>query len=424
MGGPPWGKIESMKAVPWIEQKSELTLSASQKQAIETVLKYKLSIITGGPGVGKTTIVKSLLNLFRAKRLSVSLCAPTGRAAKRLTESTGLTAKTIHRLLAFDSATFSFKHHQDNPLPIDVLVVDESSMIDTTLLFHLLKAVPDHAALIFIGDIDQLPSVGSGAVLLDMITSNVIPTVRLTEIFRQAASSKIIVNAHRINQGKMPLPNETADSDFYTIYADTPEEIHDQLLSLVAERLPQYANCHPITDIQVLTPMNRGGLGVWSLNASLQKSLNGDSGPKITRYGLTIAPGDKVIQTVNNYDKDVYNGDIGFVTRIDLEKNAVKILFDQRTLEYDFNDLDEISLAYAISIHKSQGSEFPVIVMPLAMQHYMLLARNLLYTGVTRGRKLVVLIGEKKAIGMAVNNNREQQRLTKLRDRLKELMAE
>jgi exodeoxyribonuclease V alpha subunit len=297
-------------------------------------------------------------------------------------------------------------------------------MIDTTLLFHLLKAVPDHAALIFIGDIDQLPSVGSGAVLLDMITSNVIPTVRLTEIFRQAASSKIIVNAHRINQGKMPLPNETADSDFYTIYADTPEEIHDQLLSLVAERLPQYANCHPITDIQVLTPMNRGGLGVWSLNASLQKSLNGDSGPKITRYGLTIAPGDKVIQTVNNYDKDVYNGDIGFVTRIDLEKNAVKILFDQRTLEYDFNDLDEISLAYAISIHKSQGSEFPVIVMPLAMQHYMLLARNLLYTGVTRGRKLVVLIGEKKAIGMAVNNNREQQRLTKLRDRLKELMAE
>jgi exodeoxyribonuclease V alpha subunit len=255
---------------------------------------------------------------------------------------------------------------------------------------------------------------------MDMIRSGVVPTVRLTEIFRQAASSKIIVNAHRINRGEVPLPNESLDSDFYTIYAETPEEIHDQLIGLVSDRLPQYTGCHPVTDIQVLTPMNRGGLGSWSLNVALQKRLNGDSEPKVTRYGLTLAPGDKVIQTVNNYDKEVFNGDIGFVTRIDLEESLVKVSFDQRVVEYDFNDLDEMSLAYAISIHKSQGSEFPVVVMPLSTQHYMLLARNLLYTGVTRGKQLVVLIGEKKAISMAVKNNRENKRLTKLADRLRE----
>ncbi len=418
-GYPPWGKIDIIKAIPWVEEKSGLQLSDSQKKAIEVALKYKLSIITGGPGVGKTTIVKSLLRVLQAKRMSVALCAPTGRAAKRLTESTGLSAKTIHRLLAFDPTSFSFNHHQENPLPIDVLIVDESSMIDTVLLYHLLKAIPNHAALIFIGDIDQLPSVGSGAVLMDMIRSGMIPTARLTEIFRQAAHSRIIVNAHRINKGEMPLPNESSESDFYTIYADTPKEIHDQLIELVAVRLPQYTGFHPVNDIQVLSPMNRGGLGSGSLNQALQKRLNGHSEPKITRFGLTLAPGDKVIQTVNNYDKEVFNGDIGFVTHIDLTENQVKVAFDQRVIDYDLNELDEMSLAYAISIHKSQGSEFPVVVMPLSTQHYMLLARNLLYTGVTRGKQLVVLIGEKKAIGMAVRNNRENKRLTKLADRLK-----
>lgn len=418
MGSPLWGKINAAKVIPWIEQKTGLQLSESQKKAINTILKYKLSIITGGPGVGKTTIVKSIFSLLQTKNLSIGLCAPTGRAAKRLTESTGLPAKTIHRLLAFDPATFSFKHHQDNPLSLDVLVVDESSMIDTVLLYHLLKAIPDHAALIFIGDIDQLPSVGSGAVLMDMIQSGIIPTVKLTEIFRQAAHSKIIVNAHRINRGEMPLPNESLASDFYTIYTKTPEETHGQLIGLVADRLPQYTRCHPVTDIQVLTPMNRGGLGSWSLNAALQKRLNGHAEPKVTQFGMTFAPGDKVIQTVNNYDKEVFNGDIGFVTQVDLEENLVKVSFDHRTVDYDFNELDEINLAYAISIHKSQGSEFPVVVIPLSMQHYMLLARNLLYTGVTRGKQLVVLIGEKKAIWMAVKNNRENKRLTKLSDRL------
>jgi exodeoxyribonuclease V alpha subunit len=421
----PWGEIDAATAIPAVEQKTGLQLSHSQKKAIETVLQHKLSIITGGPGVGKTTIVKNFLNIIRAKSLSIALCAPTGRAAKRLSESTGLTAKTIHRLLIFDPATFSFKQNQDNPLHIDVCIIDEASMIDVVLLYHLLKAIPDHAALIFIGDVDQLPSVGPGAVLKDMIDSNVIPTVRLTEIFRQAASSNIIVNAHRINQGEMPLPNAAsvskapASNDFYTIYTDAAETLHDQLLELVSNRIPQYLGCHAVRDIQVLTPMNRGGLGARSLNVALQAKLNGKAEPKVTRYGLTLAPGDKVIQTVNNYDKDVFNGDIGFVTQINLEENLIKISFDHRIVEYDFNELDEVSLAYAISIHKSQGSEFPVVIMPMAMQHYMLLARNLLYTGVTRGKQLVVLIGEKKAVGMAVRNNQENKRLTKLAQRLK-----
>lgn len=419
-GALPWGSINTREAIPGLEKKIGLQLSDSQKKAVENVLKHKLSIITGGPGVGKTTIVKGLLHLLRTQGMSVALCAPTGRAAKRLTESTGLPAKTIHRLLAFDPATGSFTHDQVHPLPIDVLVIDESSMIDVVLLYHVLKAIPTQAALIFIGDIDQLPSVGSGAVLMDMIHSGIIPTVRLTEIFRQAADSHIITNAHRINQGDMPLPNKSSDSDFYTIYADTAEEIHDQLIELVTHRLPQFTGCHPVTEIQVLTPMNRGGLGTSSLNIALQKHLNGAAEPKITRFGLTLAPGDKVIQTVNNYDKEVFNGDIGFVTQVDLVENVVKVSFDQRVIAYDVNELDEISLAYAISIHKSQGSEFPVVVLVLSMQHYMLLARNLLYTGVTRGKQLVVLLGEKKAIGMAVKNNRGNIRLTKLSHRLKE----
>jgi exodeoxyribonuclease V alpha subunit len=418
-GDVPWGQIDANKAISWVEKKLGLQLSVSQKKAIETVLQQKMSIITGGPGVGKTTIVNSLLHIIRAKPLSIALAAPTGRAAKRLNESTGLVAKTLHRLLVFDPATYSFKHQPQHPLPIDVLIIDEASMIDIVLFFHLLKAIPDHTALILIGDIDQLPSVGAGAVLMDLIQSNAIPTVRLTEIFRQAASSQIIVNAHRINQGSMPLPNQKPANDFYTIYLDSREDIQPQLLSLVTERIPNYTGCHPIRDIQVLTPMNRGGLGALSLNIHLQKNLNGQAEPKIMRYGTTFAPGDKIIQTVNNYDKEIYNGDIGFISQIDLEKNIIKILFDQRTLEYDFNELDEISLAYAISIHKSQGSEFPVVILPISMQHYMLLARNLLYTGITRGKKLVVLIGEKKAIGMAVRNNQENKRLTKLADRLK-----
>ncbi len=423
-GSSPWGTLSIEKAITWVETQSSHTLSASQRTALARVLHSKLSIITGGPGVGKTTLVSSLLKIIRAKRLSIGLCAPTGRAAKRLTETTGLTAKTIHRLLEFQPQTYHFKYHSNNPLPLDVLIVDESSMIDITLLHHLLKAIPSHAAVIFVGDIDQLPSVGSGAVLADLIRSETLTTVRLTEVFRQAAHSQIITNAHRINEGKLPLPNGDASSDFFTLYTDTPEAIHDTLIDLVAHRLPQHYQCDPIRAIQVMTPMNRGGLGSRTLNVALQKQLNGRSEPTLSRFGSVYAPGDKVIQLTNNYDKEVFNGDIGFIERIDLEESMVYIRFDQQIKPYAQHELDEINLAYAISIHKSQGSEFPIVVIPLAMQHYTLLARNLLYTGVTRGKKLVVLVGQKKAIAMAVRNNRELNRLTKLAYRLKENVEE
>ena len=415
---PPWGTIDINKVIPWVEEKTHMQLSQSQRQAIIETLRSKVSIITGGPGVGKTTLVKSLLLILRAKSLVIGLCAPTGRAAKRLTETTGLPAKTIHRLLSFEPGSYGFKHNQHNPLPIDILIVDESSMIDINLFHHLVKAIPRHAAVIFVGDIDQLPSVGPGAVLADLINSQQITTVRLTEIFRQAADSQIITNAHRINEGYMPQ-SSGKDSDFFAIYTDTPEQTHDLLLQLVTTRLPKHYRCNPIHEIQVLSPMNRGSVGTRSLNSSLQNQLNGLAEPKITRYGSVYSPGDKVIQLVNNYNKEIFNGDIGLIQRINTADHTLTIQFDQRIVDYDFNELDELSLAYAISIHKSQGSEFPIIVMPLVTQHYTLLARNLLYTGITRGKKLVVLIGQKKAIAMAVKNNKALKRMTKLSERLK-----
>lgn len=415
-----WEPIDTEKSITWVEKKTGLSLSPSQHQAIQTVIQNKLSIITGGPGVGKTTIVNSILKIFQARKLAVMLCAPTGRAAKRMTETTGVTAKTIHRLLEYDAQTGAFRHNEENPLPLDVLIIDESSMIDIVLCRHLLAAIPDHAAVIFVGDVDQLPSVGPGAVLQDMIRSDVIKTVKLTEIFRQAADSKIITNAHRINQGELPQPQQSREDDFYAIYTDTPEEIRDQLMSIVAERLPEYLKCNPLTDIQVLTPMNRGGLGTHALNAALQQQLNGHAEPKIQRFGITFAPGDKVIQIINNYDKEVFNGDIGTISNVDLVNNSLNVAYDNRTVTYEFNELDEIKLAYAISIHKSQGSEFPIVVIPLSTQHYVLLARNLLYTGVTRGKKMVVLIGQKKAVNMAVNNQQDNQRITRLATRIQQ----
>lgn len=420
-GRAPWGEIDMGKALPWVEKTTGLELAQSQKEAIMTVLGHKLSIITGGPGVGKTTIINCILKMLQAKRLSVALCAPTGRAAKRLAETTGMSAKTIHRLLSFVPETRFFKYHQDHPLPIDVLIVDEASMIDVMLFSHLLNALSDHVGLICVGDVDQLPSVSPGAVLKDLIHSGQIATVKLTQIFRQAAYSSIVINAHRINQGEMPLAHTNtmdAQSDFYALYTQSPEETYHKLLELVTTRVPQHLGCHPIHDIQVLTPMNRGGLGTIALNMALQQALNGQAEPKVVRNGTTFAMGDKVIQTVNNYEKEVFNGDIGFISHINLANQTLKVTFDSHTVEYDLKNLEELSLAYAISIHKSQGSEFPVVLMPLSMQHYMLLARNLLYTGVTRGRKLVILVGEKKATGMAVHNNRESKRLTKLSQRL------
>jgi exodeoxyribonuclease V alpha subunit len=418
-GALPWGEIDTAKAIPWVEEKTGLTLSASQKTAIALVLHSKVSVITGGPGVGKTTLVNSLLKILRAKRVTIGLCAPTGRAAKRLAESTGLEARTVHRLLEFDPQAFAFKHNDENPLDIDLLVIDEASMMDVVLMNQLLKAIPTHAALLIVGDVDQLPSVGPGAVLADIIASGQIPTVRLTEIFRQAATSQIIVNAHKINQGQVPQAENSGEkSDFYCITADTPEEVFAKLIQVVTERIPKRFGFDPVNDIQILTPMNRGGLGARSLNVELQARLNGNSEPKITKYGSTYAPGDKVIQNVNNYDKDVFNGDIGRILSIDQEEGLLYVQFDDREVEYEFSELDEISLAYATSIHKSQGSEYPVVVMPLAMQHYTLLERNLVYTGVTRGKQLVVIITQPKALGMAVRTQRSQKRLTNLVGRL------
>ena len=417
-GAPPWGHIEPQRAIPWVEQKTGLTRSPSQRQAMAMVLQSKVTVITGGPGVGKTTIVTSILQILQAKKQRVLLCAPTGRAAKRLSEATGLEAKTIHRLLEFEPTSMGFVHGPTNPLRADLVVVDEVSMVDTVLMSQLLRAIPDEAALLLVGDVDQLPSVGPGAVLADIIASGRIPTVTLSEIFRQAATSQIIVNAHRINQGQLPVMREDSNSDFYVIAAETPEDIQARLLRVVTERIPQRFGLHPIRDIQVLTPMNRGSLGARALNAVLQQALNPEAEPRLTRFGWTYAPGDKVIQTVNNYDKDVYNGDIGTVTAIDMEEGVLTITFDSREVPYDFGELDEIALAYTATVHKSQGSEYPAVVIPLATQHYPMLARNLLYTGVTRGKQLVVVIGQVRALAIAVRNVRAIQRLTNLVARL------
>ncbi|MDD2900477.1 MAG: AAA family ATPase [Desulfuromonadaceae bacterium] len=418
-GEPPWGSIDAQKAIPWVEGQTGLTLSTSQRAAIELVLQHKLAVITGGPGVGKTTLVNSILKILSAKHINISLCAPTGRAAKRLSESTGLEAKTVHRLLEFDPSVFAFKRNDELPLELDCLVIDEASMMDVVLMNQLLKAVPSTAALLIVGDVDQLPSVGPGAVLADIIESGQIATVRLTEIFRQASTSKIITNAHRINQDQLPQSDSSLSlSDFYCLYAETPEEIFAKLMQVVLERIPQRFNLDPVNDVQVLTPMNRGGLGARSLNIELQTRLNGQSGPKVTRYGSTYAPGDKVIQRINNYDKEVFNGDIGIISSIDIEDSLLQITFDERIVDYEFNELDEIALAYATSIHKAQGSEYPAVVIPMAMQHFMLLERNLLYTGVTRGKQLVVVIAQPKALAMAVKNQRSQRRITNLISRL------
>ncbi|MCC7531901.1 MAG: ATP-dependent RecD-like DNA helicase [Candidatus Melainabacteria bacterium] len=416
-----WSTIDVQKAIPWVEGKAGIQLSDSQKRAVTLALQHKVLVITGGPGVGKTTLVNSILRIIAAKGAEILLCAPTGRAAKRLSESTGLEAKTIHRLLEFDPKAFGFKRNRENQLSADVVVIDEASMIDIVLMNQLLKAIPDSSALLLVGDVDQLPSVGPGAVLADIISSGVIPVVRLTEIFRQAASSKIIVNAHRINQGKMPLKAEAQESlsDFYFIPAETPEEIRDKVIQVVCERIPKRFGLDPIRDVQVLTPMNRGGLGSRSLNVELQKCLNTNSGQQVTKFGWAYGAGDKVIQTVNNYDKEVFNGDIGTISSIDFEESEITMEFDGRAVKYDFNELDEVSLAYAASIHKSQGSEYPAVVIPLATQHFMMLERNLLYTGVTRGKKLVVVIGQPKALAMAIRNKRSARRLTALGHRLR-----
>jgi exodeoxyribonuclease V alpha subunit len=412
--------IKPEKAIEWVQQKLKIELAEKQKEAVISAANSKVLIITGGPGTGKTTIITAILRIFQQLRLRILLAAPTGRAAKRMSEATGCEAKTIHRLLEFSPQKGGFKKDQEDPLEADVVIIDETSMVDTLLMYHLLKAIPSQAHLILVGDVDQLPSVGPGNVLKDIIDSGVFTVVRLTEIFRQAQESIIVVNAHRINKGEFPTLKEIdrkETTDFYFIQEEDPEKILEKVIMLCADRIPKRFGFHSVRDIQILTPMHRGVIGVSNLNIELQKKLNPDQ-PGMTHGSRTFRLRDKVMQIVNNYDKEVFNGDIGWVSRIDQEDREVIIDFDGRPVTYDFSDLDEIVLAYAISVHKSQGSEYPVVVLPVTTQHYMLLQRNLIYTGITRAKKLVVLIGTKKALAIAIKNNKPQLRFTYLSGRL------
>jgi exodeoxyribonuclease V alpha subunit len=413
----PWSYIDPDKALPWIEQKTGLSLAESQVAAIRRALLSKVLVITGGPGVGKTTIVNAILRILAAKGVKLLLCAPTGRAAKRMTEATGFEAKTIHRLLEVDPKSGGFKRSADHPLDCNLLVVDETSMVDVMLMQALMKAVPDPAALLIVGDIDQLPSVGPGQVLADIIASDAVPVVRLTEVFRQAAQSRIIISAHKINQGSIPdLSRPEGDSDFYFVQADDPETAVPLIVALVKTRIPQRFGLDPIRDIQVLCPMNRGGVGARSLNIELQSALNPAGERKVERFGWTFAPGDKVMQIENDYDKDVYNGDIGYIDDVDPDAGELTASFDGRAVTYGFGELDTLVPAYAATIHKSQGSEYPAVVIPVLTQHYTMLQRNLLYTGVTRGKQLVVLVGQKKAVAIAVRNVSGRRRWSKLNE--------
>jgi exodeoxyribonuclease V alpha subunit len=413
----PWPHIDPPKALPWIEQQTGLSLAPSQVAAIRLALLSKVMVITGGPGVGKTTIVNAILRILAAKRVTLLLCAPTGRAAKRMIEATGFEAKTIHRLLEVDPRAGGFKRNEENTLDCDLLVVDETSMVDVLLMQALLRAIPDHAALLIVGDIDQLPSVGPGQVLADVIASGAVPVVRLNEVFRQAAQSRIITSAHRINQGLVPdLSRREGDSDFYFVPADDPDSAVQRIIELVKTRIPRRFGFDPIRDIQVLCPMNRGGVGARSLNIELQAALNPAGERKVERFGWTFAPGDKAMQIENDYDKEVYNGDIGYIDDVDPDAGELKARFDGRVVTYGFGELDTLVPAYATTIHKSQGSEYPAVVIPVMTQHYTMLQRNLLYTGVTRGKRLLVLVGQKKAIAIAVRNVSGRRRWSKLKE--------
>ena len=412
-------QIDVEKAIEWVQSISRIDLAATQKLALRKTISGKVVVLTGGPGTGKTTLINSLVKILEKKGQRIVLASPTGRAAKRLSEVTGKEAKTIHRLLEFSPKEGGFKRNEDNPLDADLVVIDEASMVDILLMNQLLKAIPLTATLLLVGDVDQLPSVGPGNVLKDIIASGNVETIILTEIFRQAQESLIIANAHRVNRGEFPQlkPQQGQRSDFYFIEKDDPEEVLGVIKELCVKRLPNAFRLNPLDDIQVMTPMHRGTVGVANLNAELQVLLN-PQGKVITRGGRLFRVNDKVMQIKNNYEKDVFNGDIGTLAAIDIEEQKVQVKFEGRTVDYELSDLDDLVLAYAISIHKSQGAEYPVVVVPLLSQHYIMLQRNLLYTAITRAKRLVVLVGSKRAIAIAVRNNKVQRRYTNLAAKL------
>ena len=410
--------VASEKAIDWVQKQLNITLAEKQIGAIQSALTNKIMIITGGPGTGKTTIINTVLKIFSRLNVRTLLAAPTGRAAKRMSETTGHGAKTIHRLLEFSFIKGGFQKNQENPLNCDLLILDEASMIDTILMHHLLKAVPSFATVILVGDVNQLPSVGAGNVLNDIITSGAVPVVELNEIFRQAKASRIIVNAHKINNGILPsFENHVPNNDFYFIRQEDPQKVLEIILELTKTRIPQRFGFDAVDDIQVLTPMHKGVVGAENLNMELQKTLNPVQ-DGIIRGNRSFRVNDKVMQIKNNYDKEVFNGDIGRITGIRPEEYQVTVTFDGRDVAYEFSDLDEIVLAYAVSVHKSQGSEYPAVVIPILTQHYILLQRNLIYTAITRGRDLVVMVGTRKALAMGINNDKTQKRHTLLRHRL------
>ena len=397
------------------DKPGDIVYDEVQLAAIQKALDSKVMVLTGGPGTGKTTTTQGIIAAFKARHMSILLAAPTGRAAKRMTEATGMEAKTIHRLLEYNPMD-GYKRNDANPLDGDALIVDECSMIDILLFYNLMKAIPSNMRLILVGDIDQLPSVGAGNVLRDIIDSQQIPVVRLTRIFRQAQSSRIVMNAHAINAGQFPNIKNGLDTDFFFIGQEDADDIVKLIIGLVRDRLPKKYG-YPAKEIQVLTPMQRGTVGAGNLNIELQNALN-LSGPSLARGGYTFRQGDKVMQIRNNYDKNVFNGDIGYITAVDTNVRTLSVTFDNRVVEYDITELDEIVLAYAVTIHKSQGSEFPVVVMPVTMKHYVMLQRNLIYTGITRAKKICVLVGTTKALAYAIRNNTVSKRNTKLKERL------
>ncbi|MCF8044948.1 MAG: ATP-dependent RecD-like DNA helicase [Desulfarculaceae bacterium] len=409
--------VDIDKALAWVQDQLTIRLADKQKEAVKAALSEKILVITGGPGTGKTTIINAIIKIYSRLQPDILLAAPTGRAAKKMSEATFMPAKTIHRLLRFSLKKRGFEKNEHNPLTCDILIVDEVSMIDTYLMHHLLKAVPDTCILLLVGDVNQLPSVGAGNVLGDVISSGLFPVVQLDTIFRQARKSKIIVNAHRINKGYFPDISRDENSDFFFIEKEEPEDAVNVILELVRDRVPNKFGFDPVNDIQVLTPMHKGVAGAANLNQVLRNTLN--PGKKGLQRGISeFCEGDKVMQIRNNYDKSVFNGDIGRILRIDFDSQVLTLTFGSREIEYEFSSMDEIVHAYAVSIHKSQGSEYPVIILPVLTQHYVLLQRNLIYTAVTRGRKLVIVVGSKKALAIAVNRVDSDKRYTALQERL------